>query len=151
MIQKRATIDPGLYQSDETAWLDAMSELIKDGHFEELDFANLAEYLADMANRDRRRVESRLAIIMEHLLKWEYQADKRSRSWQRTVVIQGDELAEDCKSGVLRNHAAANLAKSYAKAVKRAAVATGLSAQIFPKECPYTLDQLLLAELPPKQ
>ena len=43
-----------LYESDETAWLDAMSDLVAEGRFAELDRANLAEYLADMAKRGPR-------------------------------------------------------------------------------------------------
>ncbi len=49
-----------LYESDETAWLEAMSELIRLGRLEELDYPNLSEYLADLARCDRREVESRL-------------------------------------------------------------------------------------------
>ncbi|MEX2140240.1 MAG: DUF29 domain-containing protein [Pirellulales bacterium] len=151
MIQKRTTIDPQLYEADETAWLDSMYQLIEQGRFDELDYHHLGEYLADMANRDRRRVESRLTVLMEHLLKWVYQPDKRTRSWQRTILIQSEELLDDCESGVLRKHAEASLVKSYAKAVKRAAIATGLSVQTFPAECPYTLDQLLSSGMPGDQ
>jgi hypothetical protein len=151
MIQKRSAIDPGLYEADETAWLEAMSELIDQGRMDELDYSHLAEYLTDMANRDRRRVESRMAVLIEHLLKWVFQPDKRTRSWQRTILVQSEELSEDCASGVLRRHAEASLAKAYTKAVKRAAIATGLSEQTFPLECPYTLDQLLSSELPGDQ
>jgi hypothetical protein len=49
-----------LYLADETAWLEAMAELIESGNRSDLDFANLREYLSDMAKRDRREVRSRL-------------------------------------------------------------------------------------------
>src|SRR3954454_5279931 len=67
-----------LYERDETAWLEVMAELIRDGRFGELDYENLGEYLADMARRDRREVESRLAVLIAHLLKWEHQPRRRS-------------------------------------------------------------------------
>jgi hypothetical protein len=38
-----------LYEQDETAWLEAMSELIRQGRLDEVDYPNLAEYLTDMA------------------------------------------------------------------------------------------------------
>jgi hypothetical protein len=148
MIQNRTGIDFDLYETDETAWLDAMSDLIEQGRFDELDYHHLGEYLADMSHRDRRRVESRVTVLMEHLFKWQYQPEKRTRSWQRTILVQSQELVDDCGSGVLRKHAEANLAKSYEKSVKRAAVATGLSPQTFPKECPYTVDQLQSPDIP---
>ncbi|HKM81947.1 MAG TPA: DUF29 family protein, partial [Candidatus Acidoferrum sp.] len=61
---------PALYERDETAWLEAMAELARDGRAEDLDLGHLAEYLFDMARRDRREVESRLAVLLSHLLKW---------------------------------------------------------------------------------
>ena len=56
MIQQAVDLLPSLYESDETAWLEAMSELIHQGRLNELDYAHLREYLADMARRDRREV-----------------------------------------------------------------------------------------------
>ena len=38
-----------LYTEDETAWLDAMAELVRLNRLDALDYANLAEYLTDMA------------------------------------------------------------------------------------------------------
>lgn len=45
-----------LYRIDETAWLEAMAELIRSGRLDEVDYPNLAEYLSDMVIRDRREV-----------------------------------------------------------------------------------------------
>ncbi|MBA2591085.1 MAG: DUF29 family protein [Gammaproteobacteria bacterium] len=49
--------------------------------------------------------------------------------------------------GALRNHAEAVLADAYYKAIERTAAETGLPAEAFPAGCPYTLDQLLSADL----
>ena len=136
-----------LYEQDETAWLESMAELIRLGRLEEVDYPNLAEYLADMARRDRREVESRLTTLITHALKWAYQPERRSGSWKATVVEQRQELEGLVRRGVLRQHAEAILADVYRKAVERAAAETGLAAGTFPATCPYTLDQLLAAEL----
>jgi Domain of unknown function DUF29 len=136
-----------LYERDETAWLEAMSERIRLGRLDDLDYANLAEYLADMARRDRREVESRLTVLICHALKWAYQSDQRSRSWRGTVIEQRQEVEGLVRRGVLRNHAEAMLADLYAKAVELAAAETGLPAAIFPAACPFTVDQLLSADL----
>src|SRR5437764_6561600 len=139
---------PGvLYERDETAWLDATSELIRLGRLDEVDYPNLAEYLADMARRDRREVESRLTVLIAHVLKWAYQPDQRLGNWRGTIIEQRQELEGLTGRGVLRNHAEAVLADVYRKAVERAAAATGLSAETFPVACPYTLDQLLSTDL----
>lgn len=138
-----------LYEQDETAWLEAMAELIRQDRLDEVDYTNLAEYLTDMARRDRREVESRLTVLLAHILKWLYQPDRRSGGWQGTLIEQRQELEGLVSRGVLRNHAEAELEDLYAKAVERAAAETGLPAETFPVACPYTLDQLLSAEMLP--
>jgi hypothetical protein len=100
-----------------------------------------------MARSDRRKVESRLAILMTHILKWTYQSDKRTPSWRGTITAQRHQLARLVKSGVLRNHAESVLAETYADAVELAADETGLPEETFPAECPWTLEQLLGAEV----
>lgn len=136
-----------LYEQDETAWLEAMSELIRLGRLDEVDYPNLAEYLADMARRDRREVESRLTVLLTHALKWIYQPDHRSGSWRGTIIEQRQELEGLVSRGVLRNHAEAVLADVYSKAIERAAAETELPVERFPVACSYTLEQLLSADL----
>jgi len=147
MIQRASTDLSQLYEADETAWLEAMAELIHQGRCDDLDYLHLEEYLGDMAKRDRCEVESRLATLLTHVLKWLYQPEHRSRSWRGTIIEQRFELERHADRGVLRNHAEAVLSLAYAQAVKRAAAETGLPANTFPAECPYTFEQLLTAEL----
>ena len=132
-----------LYEQDETAWLEAMAQLIRSGRLDQLDYTNLARYLEDMAWRDRREVTSRLSILIAHLLKWRHQPKKRFRSWMGSVEIQRQELAELLESKVLRNHAGAILEKAYANGIKQVVAETGLPESIFPGACPFSLDALL--------
>jgi Domain of unknown function DUF29 len=136
---------PSLFESDETAWLEAMAELIRKGQFNALDYGHLSEYLTDMARRDKREVKSRLAILIAHLLKWSHQTDKQTGSWRATITVQQQELSDLLESELLRNYAVETLALAYADGVKQAVAETGLARKVFPKECPYTLD-ILLAE-----
>lgn len=147
MVVRTENALAALYEADETAWLEQMAELIREGRYEDLDYSHLQEFLTDMAIRDRRRVESRLTLILEHLLKWRYQSGKRTRSWQRTILVQQQKLAADVARGVLRNHAIAALPSAYAQAIDRAVVITGLPAATFPPTCPYTLDEALTIKL----
>jgi uncharacterized protein YaaW (UPF0174 family) len=149
MIQSAVTTLADLYEADETAWLEAMADLIQRRRLGDLDYPHLHEYLTDMARRDRREVESRLAVLIAHVLKWLHQPDQRSGSWRATIVEQRQELADLTGRGVLRNHAEAVLPSTYAKAVERVVAETGLAAESFPAECPYTLGQLLSADLLP--
>ena len=80
MSQRTELALPELYAEDETAWLDAMADLLAAGAYAELDYASLREYLTDAAQRDRREVESRLVILLAHVFKWVHQPDHRSGS-----------------------------------------------------------------------
>jgi hypothetical protein len=142
MIQRAAEDLSALYEADETAWLDIMAELIRKGRLERLDYAHLAEYLEDMARRDRREVKSRLTDLIAHLLRWQRQARKRTRSWRGKIIAKRFEVREDVRGGVLRRHAEAVLQEAYTHAVEQVAVETGLRPADFPATCPYTLDQL---------
>src|SRR5437868_2697703 len=115
MVVQTATTLPSLYEADETAWLERMAELIREKRYEELDYSHLQEYLSDMAIRERRRIESRLTVLLEHLLKWRFQPEKRSRSWHRTVLIQQQAIVDDVAKGVLRNHALDVLPRAYSR------------------------------------
>ena len=80
-----------------------MAELIRLGRLDEIDYPNLAEYLADMARRDRLEVESRLAVLIVHALKWTHQPDRRSGNWKATIIEQRQELEGLGSRGALRN------------------------------------------------
>jgi hypothetical protein len=143
MVQRTAEALAALYETDETAWLDATAELVRLGRFDQVDAPSLAEYLTDMARRDRREVESRLIVLLAHVLKWAHQPDRRSGGWRATVIEQRQELDGLLGRGVLRAHAEAVLPDAYRKAVERAVAETGLPPDTFPTACPYSLDQLL--------
>ena len=143
MVQRTPRALADLYVADETAWLDQTAELVRSGRFDQLDPETLAEYLTDMAKRDRREVFSRLVVLLAHLLKWEYQPDRRTGSWQATVLEQQRELRQLMESGTLHNHALAVFADAYADARKQAAAETGAARGSFPEECPWSLDAAL--------
>jgi hypothetical protein len=137
-----------LYEQDETAWLELSARLIRESRLEELDYENLSEFLEAMAKRDRREVESRLAVLLAHILKWTYQPDKRRRGWRATVESQRHELSLLLRSGTLRNHAEAELERAYQAGVRQATAETGIDPKAFPQQCPYSVQQLLEIELP---
>ena len=133
---------PVLYSRDETAWLEAMALLICEGRLRDLDYPNLREYLEDMARRDKREVESRLAVLIAHLLKWTHQSERRSGSWRATIEVQRHELTLLLQSATLRNYAESVLPDTYIAGVRQAVAETGLPTGTFPLMCPYSLEQL---------
>ncbi|MBX9678286.1 MAG: DUF29 domain-containing protein [Gemmataceae bacterium] len=136
-----------LYEADETAWLDRMAKLVAERRFNEMDSSNLAEFLTDMAKRDRREVFSRLVVLLSHLLKWSHHEDHRSSSWRATIRTQRLELRQFFESASLLRHAAAELAKAYAEARIAAAEELDTDVNAFPSESPWTVQTASNQEL----
>ena len=132
-----------LFVEDETAWVESMAALARRRDVANLDWANLSEYLTDMANRERREVKNRLVVLLAHLLKWEYQPEKRTGSWRATVLEQRQQLADLASRGVLRSHAEDVLEEAYGRAVELAVAETSRPFNQFPETCPHDLDALL--------
>jgi len=143
MIAATSTPLAALYESDETAWLDEMAEIIRSGRTDELDYEHLAEFLTDMALRDRREVTSRLRVLLAHILKWIYQPAHRSGGWKATIFVLQQALRGDVEAGVLRNHAISALPLAYEDALDLAAAETGLDRETLPAECPWTIDDIV--------
>ena len=150
MIQRTPTAAPlPLHEADETLWLERTAELLRAGRCGELDREPLAEYLDYMAKKDRSEVESRLQVLLMHLLKWEVQTDHRSRSWRTTIGYQRDVLQRLLESGTLRNHAEANFGRVLEKACRSAEHDTGIPAAVFREAVVGDLDAVLTDEPEP--
>jgi hypothetical protein len=143
MVQQTPDALAALYEADETAWLELTADLIRAGRIAEIDHHTLAEYLTDMAKRDRREVYSRLVTLLIHQLKWEHQPGRRSGSWRATLREQRRELRQLLEGRTLRNHADAILADAYREARLQAADEIELAVGSFPSSNPWTLEQLL--------
>jgi len=142
---------PVSYHQDFYAWAIYNAYLLKQGKLSEIDVENLIEELEGLAKRDRRTLLSRLAVLLAHLLKWQFEPQRRSKSWQRTLVEQRKQvyqLLQDSPS--LKHQLVASLADAYDSALRQAADETGLDESNFPVTCPYTLTQALDKEFYPE-
>jgi hypothetical protein len=57
------------YEADFFAWTQEQARLLRGRDARGLDWENLAEEIDSMGRRDRRELESRLRLILHHLLK----------------------------------------------------------------------------------
>ncbi|NOS87336.1 MAG: DUF29 domain-containing protein [Methylococcaceae bacterium] len=131
-----------LYEHDFYSWIQHHVALLKDSRFDEMDVNNLIEELEGMAKKDERELVSRLIILIAHLLKWQYQPNMQSNSWQSSIIEQRAQilfLLEDVPS--LSNKISAALLRAYPKAREIAVKETGLVD--LPKQCPYNEKQML--------
>ncbi len=131
------------YQQDYYAWTQEQSALIRAGQFSKLDWANLAEEIEDMGKTEKRTLESRLEVLLMHLLKWQVQQDRRSKSWRLTIADQRrrlDKLLRENPS--LKAVLPESIEDIYPSAVIAAVNETGLDVERFPVSCPYTHPQI---------
>ena len=77
-----------LYETDFYSWTQEQAKFLRDGVWNSLDIPNLVEEIESLGRQDRRELRNRLRVLIGHLLKWEYQSGKRSRSWLNTIQEQ---------------------------------------------------------------
>jgi hypothetical protein len=132
------------YDGDFFAWTQETARAIEEGRFDEIDRTALAEEVESLGKRDRREAESRLGIIVLHLLKLKYQPERETRSWWESIDEQRDRLALVLRdSPSLRANVAELLAESYPAARRKAARQTGLALDTFPETCEWTVAAVL--------
>lgn len=133
-----------LYERDFYEWTVWNAQLLRAGRPEQADLLHIAEEIEDMGKREKRALTSRLSLLIAHLLKWQVQHDRRTRSWEATIRLQRREvrrILEDMPS--LRGFAADSLPQIYSDAVVIAVAETNLPDQDFPAACLFELDQVL--------
>ena len=131
------------YETDFYEWLMCNAKLLRDRKIDEIDFENIAEEIESVGRSERWEVINRLAILIMHLLKWQYQAIRRGNSWQATISEQRSSIEfalQDSPS--LRPKLPEFLERAYRTAIYKAIEETGMNESIFPKICPYTLEQI---------
>lgn len=139
------------YEQDFYAWLITNVQLIRQGRFAEMDSENIAEELEAMGRSEKRALLSRLSVLLAHLLKWQFQPEKRSHSWKYTIAEQRRRilrLLEDSPS--LQAQLADKLADAYDDALLTAAKETHLDQIVFPQICPFSLEQVMSEEFWPE-
>lgn len=70
-----------LYEIDFVAWTEQTVQLIRAGQFEQVDWDAVIEEIENLGRSDRRELKSRLEVLLQHLLMWQYQSSLRSGSW----------------------------------------------------------------------
>lgn len=132
------------YEEDFVVWLDAQAELLRAGRLELLDRENLIDELTSMASRHRHEMQSRMGVVLAHLLKCQFQPDHKTRSWQATLLEQRHEIKLlMASSPSLRHVVTDKMAHCYQHARRMAATETGLPLAQFPQHSPYTVEQML--------
>ncbi|MBS0312552.1 MAG: DUF29 domain-containing protein [Proteobacteria bacterium] len=76
------------YELDGYGWAKAQARLLSERRFEAVDLANIIEEIESVGKRERSTVRSALRVLMMHILKWQHQPERRSRSWALSIASQ---------------------------------------------------------------
>ncbi len=132
------------YESDVHQWAVEQAAHLRAGRLEALDLENIAEEIDSVGRSEKREIESRLEVLLMQLLKWQFQPEKRTKSWQRTLKVQRRSLkAVILENPSLKNWPELKLADSYDAAALAAEKETGLAFETFPETCPFTIVQIM--------
>jgi hypothetical protein len=132
------------YEADYAQWCAEQGALLREGRLTDLDRENLAEEIESLGRSDKREIESRLKVLLVHLLKLQFQSKQMKEGWKSTVVEQRRRIRKLVKeSPSLRSYPMQVLAEEYEYARSDAAGETGLPARVFPENCPYDIDEIL--------
>jgi Domain of unknown function DUF29 len=138
------------YDTDFYAWTQAQAAALRDGKWNTLDRANLAEEIESLGRSERYAIESHLQNLLTHLLKWRYDpGTEPRRGWRITIRNARLDIAKRAL-GHLQHYPAQYLATAYRHAREDAADATDRPLTTFPEACPWPMAQVLDADFWPQ-
>ena len=133
-----------LYERDFYAWTHQQAGLLRAGRLSAADIEHIAEEIESMGKTEKRELISRLAVLLAHLLKWQYQPPYRGPSWEVTIRNQRRALSRHLADNPsLRPKVPEAIADAYPDARGSAYAETGLPEATFPAACPWSFEQIM--------
>lgn len=132
------------YEADIIAWANEQARLMRAGQFDLLDLEHIAEEIEDVGKSEQREFANRMIVLIAHLLKWQFQAGRQSRSWQVTIRNQRRAIQLHLKqvpSLKAKLNDAEWLEIIWGDAVDLASKETGLDD--FPEKRPWSIEDIL--------
>lgn len=139
----------GLYETDFYRWTIEQSRLLALGKLDGLDLVNLVEEIESLGKQQQQELRNRLGVLLGHILKWEYQPEKRSKSWRVTIRGQRREIKFLlAKNPSLKSYLDEAIFLGYMQGVDLVVEETPLDDQDLPQVCPYKIDQIFDGSFP---
>jgi hypothetical protein len=142
-VKTRSDVEPS-YEGDFFAWSQDQGRRLRETRPNSIDWENVAEEIECLGRSQKRSIESDLNVVLLDLLKWQYQANGRNNSLRKSIVEHRRRVAREIKdSPSLRHYPLEVLAEEYETARLGASGETGLPETVFPKLCPYSIEEIL--------
>ena len=133
------------------AWTQQQADLLRHKNFDKIDLEHLIEEIESMGNSEVRELESRLTVLLMHLLKWQYQPKLQTRSWVLTIKEQRRRIVKRLQqSPSLKSKLQEIINDAYELARGDAVDETGLSESSFPETCLWEYSHFIDMEFWPK-
>jgi hypothetical protein len=131
-------------REDLYSWAVRQAELLRAGRLSEIDPVAIAEEIDDVGMEEYHRLESALRVVMLHLLKWDHQPDRRSRSWSLSILEHRRRVHRQLRSSPgLKSQLDEALEAAYEDARLEAANETGLPLSAFPVRRPFEYAEIM--------
>jgi hypothetical protein len=132
------------YASDTYSWAMEQAALLRAGRLDLIDAENIADEIADVGKTEARITSSAIRLVLQHLLKWDFQPSRRSRSWALTVREHRRGVGRQLRDNPgLRPQLPTLVSDAYADARDAALGETGLKEGDIPTACPYSWDDIM--------
>lgn len=132
------------YEQDAYAWALEQAGLLRAGKMDELDLEHLAEEIESMGKSERRALISQLARLLMHLLKWDHQPERHSRSWRLTIQDAQSKVNRLLKDNPSLKASLPDLMdEAYEDARRAAAIEIDREPQDFPERCLYSFEKAI--------
>ncbi len=133
-----------LYEQDFYAWANEQAGLLRAGKLTAADIEHIAEEIESMGKAEKRELVSRLAVLLQHLLKWQFHADRRGKSWRLSVIERQRQVERHLADNPsLKARLGESMTDAYGDAILAAARETDLDSENFPADCPWTFEQIM--------
>jgi hypothetical protein len=137
------------YDKDFYSWSQEQGRLVREGRWNEVDRENVAEEIESLGRDQFNKLESAFRGLIMHMLKWDHQPARRSRSWSVTIATQRIELEDVLADNPgLEPRINEAIARGYRKARLEAANETELRVTTFPETCPYSFEDITSRSFP---
>lgn len=136
------------YERDFYSWLMEQARLVRAGQWFAVDRENLAEEIESLGREQFNKLVSALRVLLLHLLKWDFQPEKRTRSWALSIAAQRLEIEDIlADNSGLKPRISEAMSRAYRRARIEAAKETGLEEAKFPEICGYAFEDVMTRDI----
>ncbi len=147
MVQELIKNEINLYDTDYNLWVLETVKKLENHDFNLVDWENLIEEVLDLSKKEKRKLQSLLKKLIEHLLKltyWESELERNRNHWKREIRNFRQQIQEELiDSPSLKVYVMEIFDDCYQKGKKLASDASGLPLNTFPEKTIAPLEQIL--------